>query len=325
MEFSMSDQNKPTPDTAHVEAIDWVIRLRDASVADWEAFTDWLEADPQHAAAYDIVALQDQAFDRQSPLPAAANDDAPALPRPGWRRWSPQRYAAIAAALVAMIVLASVLPTQQRYGVTTGAGEHRIVTLDDGTQIALNGATRMQFDHKDRRYAALESGEALLTVHHDANAPFELHVGENRIQDVGTVFNVTRDAGQVRIAVAEGTVRYAAGPQVVTLDAGQTLDDPGNGTAMLIATIPASTVGSWRDGRLVYQDVPLSAIAADLTRNLGVPVHVDAAAAAKRFTGVIQIEPDTDALFKRLASVWNVEIRHTASGWQVSLPGRAVR
>ena len=35
--------------------------LRDASPQDWETFTAWLEADPAHAAAYDIVALADVA------------------------------------------------------------------------------------------------------------------------------------------------------------------------------------------------------------------------------------------------------------------------
>ena len=35
------------------QAVAWVIRLRDAGAEDWEEFTDWLEADPANAAAYE--------------------------------------------------------------------------------------------------------------------------------------------------------------------------------------------------------------------------------------------------------------------------------
>ena len=38
-------------DRIDAEAIGWVIRLRDGSAADWEAFTVWLEADSAHLGA----------------------------------------------------------------------------------------------------------------------------------------------------------------------------------------------------------------------------------------------------------------------------------
>ena len=43
------------------EAVGWVIRLREAGEADWDAFTLWLEADPEHLAAYEEAALADDA------------------------------------------------------------------------------------------------------------------------------------------------------------------------------------------------------------------------------------------------------------------------
>lgn len=39
------------------DAVAWFVRLRDenASEAQWLAFLDWIEADPEHRRAYDAV------------------------------------------------------------------------------------------------------------------------------------------------------------------------------------------------------------------------------------------------------------------------------
>ena len=43
-------------------AIDWMIRQRDPSFAEWDAFADWLAEDPGHADAYDAIASLDADF-----------------------------------------------------------------------------------------------------------------------------------------------------------------------------------------------------------------------------------------------------------------------
>jgi transmembrane sensor len=319
MEFSMSDHDKVERD-----AIDWLIRLRGGTVDDWDAFTLWLEADPAHVVAYDTVALADQDIGAEliaaPAVPNAANDDMPVARGSLWARTA--RFAALAATLVAAIFLYTLYPQDQRYQLSTAPGEHRVVTLGDGTRIALNANTRMTFDRRDTRFAKLDAGEALFTVRHDAANPFELVAGAYRIRDVGTVFNVVRESEAVQVAVAEGSVLFDPAGAAVALGAGQQLDARA-GQSVRVSDTPAAGVGSWQDGRLVYTDAPLSAIAADLSRNLGVPVTVDAAVANQQFTGVIQIEPDTKALFARLAALWDVDARHTSHGWRISAHKRA--
>lgn len=56
------------------EEIAWVIRLREADAAGWEAFVAWLEADPAHAAVYDRTAATGAEFFLANPV---ANDDVP--------------------------------------------------------------------------------------------------------------------------------------------------------------------------------------------------------------------------------------------------------
>ncbi|MEJ8629191.1 FecR/PupR family sigma factor regulator [Sphingomonas sp. I4] len=45
--------------TLEEQAIDWHIRQRDMSAAEWDAFATWLEDSPAHARAYDAVAMAD--------------------------------------------------------------------------------------------------------------------------------------------------------------------------------------------------------------------------------------------------------------------------
>lgn len=70
-------------DAVMQQAIAWHLRLRDASVADWEDFTAWLESDPAHNAAYEAVSARDSALgpllkDARFPGETPAPADAPA-------------------------------------------------------------------------------------------------------------------------------------------------------------------------------------------------------------------------------------------------------
>ena len=47
---------------AREQAIEWMIRQRDPAFADWEPFTDWLEADPENNAAYSELAAREESL-----------------------------------------------------------------------------------------------------------------------------------------------------------------------------------------------------------------------------------------------------------------------
>lgn len=322
MERAMNDLNP-----MHAAAIDWLIRLRDGEVADWDAFTDWLEADPAHARAYDAVALANAEFDAATvaqPLAAANDDEDTPMRRFGGRA----RFAGgslVAAALVALVAVPSLFPGQDRYTIATAAGAHRTLALSDGTRIALNGASRITLDRKDARFARLDDGEALFSVKHDPAKPFAVTVGDDRIQDVGTVFNVVKRSGATSIEVAEGSVLFNPDREAVTLKAGQTLHDAGNGDTVIVGAKLPEMIGSWRDGRLIYQNATLATVADDLSRNVGIAVSVDPEIATRQFTGVIQVERNPETLFARLSSVLGVDVRQTAKGWKISMRGRASR
>ncbi|HJO67664.1 MAG TPA: FecR domain-containing protein, partial [Sphingomonas sanguinis] len=174
--------------TLEEQAIDWHIRQRDMSAAEWDAFATWLEDSPAHARAYDAVAMADaqltppETMAEVAPEPVAANDNA------GWGRWWLMGGVAAAVALVAGPVALRSRPDIRIE--QTRPGETRQIALNDGTRIELSGGSRLRYDRHDTRTATLEQGQALFHVRHDPSAPFELHAGNVAIRDMGTVFDV---------------------------------------------------------------------------------------------------------------------------------------
>ncbi len=316
-------------ETAHrhdARAIEWHVRLRDGDDRAWEAFADWLAEDPRHAAAYDAIERVDAAIapllSEVSFAPAertAANDDA-VMPAPDRRvRGWLIAGGALAASVAAAIVVAPQFESG-RYDVATGPGERRTIALDATTVVALNGSTRMTFDRKNARFASLVGGEALFRVRHDDAAPFTLHVGRNRVEDVGTVFNVVNDAGGVRVTVAEGEVVYNPGDRGISLHAGQGLIDPSSSKTVRVITTPVSSVGGWQKGQLLYGGAPLSSVAADLARALGVRIDMAPAIANRPFSGAIRLDGSGPGQLERLAPALGVTVQRGSAGW-IMKPG----
>jgi transmembrane sensor len=314
-----NDQDK------RAEAIEWVIRLRDPARADWEGFTAWLESDPSHNAAYDHVAFADrdieEAFSIGAVAPLPSNDN-----QPGGvfirRRASWLTATAIAAAGLMAITLYPKMPTAGTgYTIETRVGEHRTVKLDDGTQIELNGATRIALRKGNARFASLDHGEAAFTVVHDPADPFIVEVGNAHLQDVGTTFNVLRTSDRVEASVSEGTVLYNPGVEALRLDAGKRLRVTAGGEVKVSAIDPV-TVAGWRENRLTYRNATLDTVAADLSRNLGVPISVAPEIAGRSFSGVIYLDHDQAAVLPRVGALLDVDVTLTGKAWRLTAKPR---
>ncbi|QGP80676.1 FecR family protein [Sphingobium sp. CAP-1] len=293
------------------EALGWVIRTRDPDFDDWDAFTLWLEADPAHARAYDVLMAADGDLDDYMPadpvvMPVAANDA-------GMRR--PLRWiggGAVAAALVAAISI-GLATRSDIYSVTTKAGETRTIALDDGTRVELNGGTTMRFDRNDVRFAALDAGEAAFTVRHDAANPFRVTVGDAVFEDAGTVFNIVHTGGATRIGVSEGKVVYNPDAEAIALPAGRALSDDAQG--LRVMDVAPAAVASWREGRLVYANAPISEISQDIGRSLGVTLAAMPNVQATRFTGTIRLDRDPARFFAQAAPLMGLTAVRKGNGW----------
>jgi transmembrane sensor len=309
-----------TGDALEQRALAWHLRLRDADADEWQEFTAWLTQDPAHNAAYEAIALRDEQFDEvfaqasfpdpMAHAPSDAQDGQSA--RPFRRRWL------ALAASVALVVFLSVrflAPGADLYAIETKPGETRTIALADGGAIVVNGGSHIVLDRKDERIAELVRGEAHFTVMHDAADPFVVTIGESRLVDIGTVFNVARQGEDLRVAVAEGAVRYE-GLESVELAAGQAMHRMADGRVEVIPQ-KVTAIGSWVDGKLVYDRAPLADIAADLTRTTGIAVDLVPGLEQRRFSGVIQTRGDPASLRERVAAVLGLTVEGNEAGWTV--------
>lgn len=297
------------------QAVAWVIRLRDAGAEDWDEFAHWLEADPARNAAYEEAALVDaevEALPREAPRPVLP------IETPARRGWSSRRAVlgwGIAAALAGVIGLSTTLRSgDSLYAVATGAGEQRSVELADGSRIDLNGETRLMLDRDDPRFARLDQGEALFTVVHDEARPFRVESGDAELIDLGTVFNVEREADAIEVQVAEGAVRYSDGEERVDLRAGMTVRKARGGRAQVGAR-SADAISGWREGRLTFSNATFAEVAQDLSRNLGLEVSADELVSQRRFSGVIMVDGDPPLVLRRASALLEVNARQQVDGW----------
>lgn len=181
-----------TTTLAHDQALDWFVRLSDPDAPEtvWMDFQTWLEADPAHRQAYDLieqvwVALDDAtSADEVDAHPLVAND---ACPEPGRDRmetrarrssppWLPLMATAAAAVLVAGLwPELSGVGRFQTYSTTDAPRE---LVLSDGSRLSMNRHSdlRVRIGKRDRE-VILSDGEVAFDVTPDADRPFVVAAG----------------------------------------------------------------------------------------------------------------------------------------------------
>jgi len=221
------------------EAAAWLARLdaREAGNSPPE-FEAWLDDDPRHRAAFtrlEVAWKRSDLLRKLKPLDQAADEDLLA-PRAtahealwthatayGVAQGSGARYRTAAARThwrtvlpAAMVGLALVVVSVSRlvlgdvhsrvYETTIGGREH--VVLPDASVAELNSNTRIRvkFD-RTRREVEILRGEALFTVEHQADRPFEVTAAGVTARAVGTQFSVRlREDNRAEALVMQGRV-----------------------------------------------------------------------------------------------------------------------
>lgn len=309
---------------AEADAIDWVIRQRDPGFDDWDGFTLWLEQSPDHAAAYDRMALMDSELEAlpvpvpvaDAPAPApqeVANDDTIIRPhRFNRRAWL---GGAMAAALVGVIGISMFNGDITR--IETQAGEQRNIDLADGSRIEINGSSIVEIDKERPRYARIERGEAMFHVVHREGDPFTVDTPTAKLVDMGTAFNVIQRGDGLNVAVSEGIVLYNPARDKLRLDAGRALSVKGAGKP-LVSDVDVAGVGGWRSGQLFYSGAALADVAADLSRTTGLKVEVAPAVAAKPFHGALLVGNNKAQAVNDLAALAGIRAERSGDGWTLT-------
>lgn len=324
---------------AREEAAAWVARIdRGLMPAEHAQLRQWCAASPANARALRQVSEMWAGLDVMKALPrllpeieadadANASQAVAAAPAPAPRRR--MAMAAVAAGLAVGTaalwawrmpaenppVLASV--TTATYA--TAVGEHREVSLADGSSLSINTNSEVQVVSLEgsTRELRLVRGEALFTVAPDPARPFRVTVGGRLVEAVGTAFDIRlHDAGHVDVVVTHGRIRLQSG--IVT-------DHADRGDAVSIATDGGLRVRrldeqaikdrlAWRQGMIAFGGQPLSEALEEFSRYTPARLVVTDAATGRRPIGGTVRAGDVPSLLEALRTNLGLESQRAPDG-----------
>ena len=334
--------------TINTEAIEsqaavWVAR-RDAAER-WtpeleQELQAWIAQSPAHHIAWLRLNMAWQRMDRLADAPAiraaqsgAAVAEAPAIDAPvavpattiaaappmarGARRRVVAGWA-LAAGLALGIGVATVMQLQARRGeqFATQVGAREAVTLADGSHVTLNTHTRGRAVVNDReRRFWLEEGEAYFEIAHDPSRPFVVLAGRDRVTVLGTKFSVRHEDGRTEVTVLEGRVRLdraatGSGPSAPVVMTRNESAVSAAGNVLVIAKDEQAVRDelSWREGRLVFDQMALAEVAERFNRYNGTQLVIEGAAAERRFSGSFDAN-NVDGFARLLHESFGLEVR----------------
>ena len=306
------------------EAAYWCARLHDmdCTAEERQAFARWIATTPDHQHEYDAMLAIWRLADQLHPTHASTPSNTTTRPRRQRTPWRATRIAA--AAMLGGVTIwmggwaAGLLPAQVGYYAAQEAP--RKVILADGSHAQLNSDSRLIFAiFRDHRSAWLSSGsEGYFEVTHDIEQPFSVLTDNGQVRVTGTRFNVWTDERQMLVSLLEGAVIVSPpnGAQ-----AGQAQLSPGmqarySKGSNQIDVEQASTTSAiaWTEGKLVLDDLTLSAALPLINRYLEQPARLgDAASGNLRIGGVYRTD-DLKALVESLPTVLPIEVRRDDNG-----------
>lgn len=293
--------SEETPRTAITDqAIDWLVRL-DAGHGNSDAFEQWRNADPRHAAAFaQVVATWQRTGDLRGsgidvpPVPVAVAPVIIPVAEPetvsapvgmGRRRFMTGMAASVA---VAAAGTGYVLSSRRAYA-ETGVGERRVVQLPGGSRAEINTNSRITWRMGDQLDLWLERGEAAIFVANNAahgvvaqTTPMIARLGDGR-------YNLRVHPAGAQLIAFSGVARVTDGDggAAMILSPGHTLEARTDGwheAPMSEAALDAAT--AWQRSEIVFDGMTLSTALAEFNRYLPQPIELgDASLGAVQLGG----------------------------------------
>lgn len=304
---------------ADAEAAEWFARLRSDQPArrERERFEEWRDSNSDNADAYDrLESLWAEIGESatEDPIMAMRREALALAPAPAARARSWLPAGVIAASLVAVFGMTfflfsplsgPVAGKREAAGTVadntrlyrTGVGERGRFQLSDGSSIELNTDSQVRVAFTDgERLVELVRGEVLFDVAKDAARPFVVDAKGDRIVAHGTSFNVRQRGEIVEVTLIEGKVSVERergmfrAPERAMLDPGQQLVATNDTSqAYVIRSTDVAEVSSWREGRLIFDNEPLSRVVAEINRYSERKIELgDPSLGSLRVTGVFK-------------------------------------
>jgi transmembrane sensor len=303
----------PVPSPAvRAEAAAWLARLhaQDRDRTDEAAFRAWLNANPEHAAAFEAV---DRMWSDVGGLNNLSRDCLSDLRGRERQPAHTSRRALMAAVGLLAVSGGSALFWRSASAkiYETDVGEQKHVALDDGSQLFLDARTRIAVSFSDTaRMVDMQYGRANFKVVPDLKRPFIVEAAEHKIVATRCNFDVRCEDGQVQVVLIHGEadVKPASAPQArgERLTAGERLvasnevekrDKP-----------DMTHVLAWQSGYEMFDKEDLAQAAEEMNRYSTAKLAVDPSVAGLKVSGMYKVG-DNSAFAQSLAKLLPITVR----------------
>jgi transmembrane sensor len=178
-------------------------------------------------------------------------------------------------------------------------GNRMKLVLPDSTSIWLNNETKLRYPSNfssSNREVEL-SGEAYFEVHHDAQHPFIVKIGEQKIKVLGTKFSVNAypEDQMIETSLISGSVvfqndREINGNSEFRIDPGYSLLYDKQNNSIATQKIQSSYYQYWENGVYAFKDESFESLSLKIKRIFNIEiVFEDQFLKTKTYTGTINI------------------------------------
>ncbi|MEM9633781.1 MAG: FecR family protein [Pseudomonadota bacterium] len=295
----MTDKQQQDLELCREEALDWFVRLKSghASAEDHANFARWLSASEHNRLEFSKL---DEIWTDLDGLKRPHSEAANSNVHPSRRLTRRQLIiggGALAASTTALAIVNDV-PTLLLSDHYTNVGELASVTFPDGSSAELDAYTALSIDISDKaRKVTLHKGRAFFDAVHDASRPFIVEASNSMIETAGTRFLVHEWQGNMTVSVEENSISVKAGHvDRMEVTAGKSLSLNKAGSSPVLVE-SSNDLLAWRNGKLVFEDMPLGQVISDLSRyRRGKILVTDNALLDMRVSGIFETDDTENAL-----------------------------
>jgi len=218
-----------------------------------------------------------------------------------------QLYTRVAmVASIALLIALVVFQSKENLSFASNFGEHKTLTLPDGSEVILNAKSTLAYNKKTwENSRALElSGEAFFKV--KKGSVFTVKTSLGSVTVVGTQFTVNQTADFFDVVCYEGKVRVTTNKDTVLLTPHKAFRTI-NTRVKKYETLEDEA--SWLTNNTKFKSVPLKYIILNLEKQFGVSIDANTVNQHLLFTGTIandNLQTSLEVVFKPLDISYSV-------------------
>ena len=191
-------------------------------------------------------------------------------------------------------------------------GKRSSIELADGSKVWLNSGSKLIFPAaftQTKREVYLE-GEAIFEVAHDKKHPFIVKSGEQDIEVLGTIFNISnyKDDDAISTILKSGSVKitYHSSAALnsnkdITIAPGTLATFDRSDRAVTTQHVDVAKYFSWRDGIFIFKNDSMRSIMKKVSRYYNVEIVIgDKDLAATTFSGSLDVNDTVEKVIKTI-------------------------